>query len=158
MAQESGSAAGLCASDETVLFNCPVSKKKLLSICASKNYGPDTGYMQYRYGPQGKPELVLPAKKTAPARSAKSGTWMFSGGGGAYVRFDNGKTSYYVYTAIGKWGENGAPLSKAGVAVLKNGVQKANILCKAPETSELGPVLFDQMGLPADEEMLELPE
>ena len=149
--------ASHCQADETVIFSCPADGKKLISVCASKEYSPNAGHLQYRYGPAGAPELTLPAK-AAPAASARSGLWSFSGGGGAYVQFQDGGTSYYVYTAIGKWGKKGETTEKAGVAVEKDGKVVANILCRGKETSELGPDFFEKAGLPEVENEFDLPE
>ena len=154
----SAAPAGHCAADEALIFTCPVGGQKLLSICASREYGPDLGFLQYRYGPPGKPEMVLPAARTAPAKAAESGRWMFSGGGGAYARFVNGTTAYYVYTAVGKWGKKGEIMEKAGVAVKKDGKVIADIRCRGPETSELGPEFFDKAGLPEVADEFDLPE
>ena len=149
--------ASHCQADETIIFSCPADGKKLISVCASKEYSPNAGHLQYRYGPAGAPELTLPAK-AAPAASARSGLWSFSGGGGAYVQFQDGGTSYYVYTAIGKWGKKGETTEKAGVAVEKDGKVVANILCRGKETSELGPDFFEKAGLPEVENEFDLPE
>ncbi len=148
----------LCTPGEAVIFSCPVSKTKVLSICSSKQYSADSGYVQYRFGPVGKPEMVVPSSKTAPSQSAQSGTWMFSGGGGAYMQFVNKKTTYSVYSAVGKWGANGETVEKTGVAVESKGKIVANILCKGPSTSELGPEVFDNMGLKMADPEFELPE
>jgi hypothetical protein len=154
----SAAPASHCAADEALIFACPVDGQKLLSICASREYGPDLGFLEYRYGPADKPEMTLPAVKTAPAKAARSGLWSFSGGGGAYLRFMNGESAYYVYTAVGKWGEKGETVEKAGVAVEKDGKVSADIRCRAPETSELGPDFFDKAGLSEVENEFDLPD
>ena len=151
-------AVSLCGQDEAVMFTCPVAGNKVLSVCSSKVASTDTGFLQYRYGKAGKTEISLPAAKTAPSKSAQGGTLAFSGGGGAYLRFQNGSTDYYVYTAIGKWGKNGKTATKAGVAVESKGKLKTNIRCTAPETSELGPDMFEKMGVPEDTSDFDLPE
>ncbi len=150
--------ASHCRADETIIFTCPTAGQKLVSVCASKEYGADAGHLQYRYGPAGAPELTLPPAETPPAKSAKSGTWMFSGGGGAYIQFMSGKTAYYVYSAIGRWGKQGATMEKAGVAVEKDGKIAVNIPCKGKETSELGPEFFEKAGLLEVETDFEVPE
>ena len=150
--------ASLCAQDEALIFTCPVAGQKLLSICASRQYGPDLGFLQYRYGPADKPEMLIPAVATAPAKAAKSGLWSFSGGGGAYIQFINGKTAYYVYSAIGKWGKKGKTAAKAGVAVEKDGKLVSRIRCMAPEISELGPDFFGKAGLSEVENEIDVPE
>lgn len=149
--------ASHCQADEAVIFSCPADGKNLISVCASKEYSATAGHLQYRYGPAGAPELSLPAK-AAPAASARSGLWSFSAGGGAYVRFQDGGTSYYVYTAIGQWGPKGETEEKAGAAVEKDGKVVANIPCRGKETSELGPDFFEKAGLPEVEDEFDLPE
>ena len=150
--------ASLCVKDEALIFTCPVAGEKLLSVCASREYGPDLGFLQYRYGPADKPEMRVPATAIAPAKAARSGLWSFSGGGGAYIQFINDKTAYYVYTAIGKWGKKGKTVAKAGVAVEKDGKLVSHIRCMAPETSELGPEFFDKAGLSEVENEIDVPE
>ena len=81
-----------------------------------------------------------------------------SGGGGAYIQFMSGKTAYYVYSAIGKWGKQGKTTEKAGVAVEKDGKIAVNIPCKGKETSELGPEFFEKAGLLEVETDFEVPE
>jgi len=142
----------LCQGDEVSLFNCS-SGKKLISVCASKGWSADRGYIQYRFGPAGKPELVVPSKNTIPPmKSATSGVLMFSAGGGAYLRFSSGGYDYVVYTAVGgSWGE------KAGVSVEKDGKSQANVACKDEPTSELGPELFKKARFKEDEAGFDLP-
>ena len=51
----------LCASDERVIFSCPVKRPaKIVSVCASKELTSDRGYLQYRFGLPGKIELEYP--------------------------------------------------------------------------------------------------
>jgi hypothetical protein len=140
-----GGAPTLCQKNEDNLFSCSTGKK-LISVCASKGWAADRGYLQYRFGPAGKPELTIPSENsTPPAKSANSRSLTFSGGGGAYLRFSAGGYDYVVYTAISSnWGE------KAGVAVEKNGKRRAHIVCKGETASELGPDLFRQAALNED--------
>ena len=151
-------AASHCAVDETLVFACPVDDQRLLSVCASREYGPDSGYLQYRFGLADKAEIVVPAEKVKPSRAAQSGMWIFSGGGGAYLRFEEGGTSYHVYTAIGRWGNSGKTAERAGAWVEKDGKVLSDIRCKGPATSELGPEFFEKAGLPEVESEFELPE
>ena len=147
----------LCAEDETVIFTCPVAGKKLISVCASQEFGPELGFLQYRYGPDGKAEMFIPEAKTAPAKAAQSGMLMFSGGGGAFLQFVNNETRYTVYTAIGRWGEGDKAMERSGVTVQKDDKIIADIRCQTEATSELGPEFFEKAGLPESEEDFELP-
>ena len=147
----------LCAADEGIIFTCPVAGQKLLSVCASQEYGPDLGFLQYRYGPDGEPEMILPAVKTAPAKAAQSGMLMFSGGGGAYLQFRDGVTIYTVYSAIGRWGDAGQTIEREGGTAHKGGRIIADIPCQAAAVSELGPAFFEKAGLPETEDDFDLP-
>ncbi len=140
-----------CTAPERVLFTCPAGKK-IVSVCASPTLTPTSGVMQYRFGPSGAPELLFPDTPAHPHTVVTAGTLMFSGGGGAYLRFTKGPYGYVVYSAIGKgWGE------KAGVAVEQGGRVTANIKCTGPVTSELGPDLYGTAGFPEDTQGFALP-
>lgn len=146
-----GAVESHCAKDESIVFNCSVGKK-IVSVCASKSISATSGYLQYRFGPKGAPELIYPAARTVPNADIQAETLSFSGGGGAYIRFKRDKYGYVVYTAIGRgWGE------KAGLAVEKDLKLLANLPCQMPVQSELGPDFFEQAGLAKDPIGFELP-
>jgi hypothetical protein len=145
------SAGAACGPGEHTVFSCPIGKK-WVSVCASKDLSPTAGYLQYRFGPEASPEISFPPETERPHPYVQAKTLMFSGGGGAYLRFVNGQYGYVVYTAIGKgWG------TKDGVVVEKDGKQVASLKCGKPPVSELGPEFFTSAGLPEDSEEFELP-
>ena len=141
-----------CQSNEDQLFNCSAGKK-VIAVCASHDWSPKSGSLQYRFGPPQRAELVLPQQPaTLPAVSAASGSLMFSGGGGAYLRFAGAGVDYVVYTAIGRgWGE------KSGVVVEKAGKKIRSVKCRGAVSSQLGTELFDKAGFKADDRDFELP-
>ncbi len=49
-----------CTDNEQTLFSCILKKHKTVSICASKDMSPTSGYMQYRFGKLGKVEITIP--------------------------------------------------------------------------------------------------
>jgi hypothetical protein len=99
--------------------------------------------MQYRFGLQGlKPEFVFPQSPDHPKKYFRSGTLMYSGGGGAYLEFSSNDYKYVIFTGIGKGWE------KEGVVVSKGGKQIALLRCQSPSVSELGPDLFEHAGIP----------
>ena len=54
----------LCAGTEKIVFNCSVKRTaKTVSLCASKDFAKDRGYLQYRFGMPGKIELEFPKTK-----------------------------------------------------------------------------------------------
>jgi hypothetical protein len=139
----------LCAAGQQVVFACSVGAK-LVSVCASGDLTAGVGLLNYRFGPPGKPEMTYP---DGPWRElVRSGTWMFSGGGGAWLAFHRDSFRYIVYTAIGRgWGE------KSGVAVEQNGKVISNLPCRDKPTSELGPEFFSKAGIPNDHTAFDLP-
>lgn len=151
-ASASALAAGShCTSAEETVFSCNLGHK-VVSVCASKPLTPESGYVQYRFGAIGKPELTFPKPSVLPKNVIQARTLMFSGGGGAYLRFNSGATSYLVYSAIGKgWG------TKDGIAVERNGKTVAHIDCKDVPVSLMGEAFFTRAALPEDAQEFELP-
>lgn len=139
----------LCNADELVIFSCATGAR-VASICASKSLSKTDGYMQYRFGRNENVELSYPELGAKSVDIYTSGTMMFSGGGGAWLRFKKGPFSYTIFTATGKWGSSGSPLGVGGVAVQKDGKEFANFRCRADPTSEIGPDLFQKLGLNSD--------
>jgi hypothetical protein len=142
----------LCLTTEDNIFSCSAGKK-VISVCASKDLAADHGYLQYRFGLPNKVELTIPADRSvSPANSAVSRTLVFSGGGGAYLRFKAGGYDYVVYTAIGRgWGV------KDGVAIEKNGKPRTHVSCKDVPVSEMGVDFFTKAGLKEDTIDFDLP-
>ena len=158
-------AATLCAPDETVLFNCSATEKRIISVCASQDLAPDHGFLQYRFGRPGKVELTVPADNTTPpSQSAIGGSLIFSGGGGAYLRFTVGAYQYVVFTATGKWGPSGSVAGAQGVAVQKNGKEFSNFPCVAKYdpaeeyVNKMGPHLFERLRLKKETDNFDIPD
>lgn len=146
------SADSHCTKQELTLFNCRIDKK-VVSVCASEPVSTKSGYLQYRFGSLAAPELIYPSKKIRPGKWLSGNTLIFSGGGGAYLRFIRNRYHYVVYTAIGHgWGE------KAGVSIEKDGYRKVNLSCSNPPITELGPDLFERAQITMDQIGFELPE
>jgi hypothetical protein len=142
----------LCKADELVVFSCSTGAR-IASVCASKDISKTGGFLQYRFGRTDGVELAFPDPGAKPADVFTSGTLMFSGGGGAWLRFGKAPFSYTVFTAIGKWGRAGSPADVAGVAVAKDGKEFANFPCRkaSAAASELGPDFFEKLDLKASD-------
>ncbi len=139
-------APSLCRPDERVVFSCSTGAR-FASLCGSKALSSNEGHLQYRFGRGDAIELAYPDADAKPANVFSSGTLMFSGGGGAWLRFDRGPFAYTIFTAIGKWGAAGASAAVSGVAVEKEGKEFANFPCRTEPESEIGPELFERLGL-----------
>lgn len=143
-------ADSLCTKAEETVFSCNLDHK-VVSVCASKPLTTQSGYLQYRFGAVAKPELTFPKTNVLPKSVIQARTLMFAGGGGAYLRFNSGATSYIVYSAIGKWG------TKDGIAVERQGKTVAHFECKDVPVSEMGEAFFTRVGLVEDPQEFELP-
>lgn len=140
-----------CTKAEETVFSCNLGRK-VLSVCATKGLTAESGSMQYRFGVVGKAELTFPKPDVLPKNVIQARTLMFSGGGGAYLRFNSGATSYIVYSAVGKgWG------TKDGVAVERHGKTATHFECQDVPVSIMGETFFERAGLPEDAQEFELP-
>jgi hypothetical protein len=91
--------ATLCTSQENIYFSCPLDGGKIVSVCASGNDKPSTGYVQYRYGTPEKVELIYPRKEVSPMGrffvvNASEGSVNKD-----IIKFKNGKYTYIVAQA-----------------------------------------------------------
>jgi hypothetical protein len=142
-------APSLCTEDENVIFACSTGSK-FVSVCEAKKATRTTGHLQYRFGKLESTEpldLTLP-EAYVPANKAATGEHMpFSGGAGAFLRFDKGAFSYVVYTGVGRWGPKGETREKAGVVVERSGKLASSLKCKGEVQSELGPEWMEKRAI-----------
>jgi hypothetical protein len=133
-----------CMPEEKVIFSCDTANAKVISLCSSSTLTSSDGYLQYRFGPAGKPEFVYPATREHPGKYFQLGTLMYSGGGGEFLKFRNGEYTYIVFDGIGKGWE------KAGVVVSKSEKRIAYLPCKGAGQFEMAPQEFEQIKIPKD--------
>ena len=139
-------ADSFCTPAESILFNCQTGDKRV-SVCASRMLSSADGYVQYRFGKPGAPlELTLPAGEVHPLKAAYGAFDGYSGGGASWMRFRKDRYGYVVYSGIGRWGPNGEPMQKQGIAVEQNGKLVANLKCSSASRGELGPDWLQKAG------------
>jgi len=112
-----------CAAGETPIFSCKFADGKRLAVC-----GTAPGKADYRFGGEGKPELVLSGGRNAYA--------MYSGGGESQLAFDNGDTRYIVFSRMVRTGfgeEGNMPAISDGVVVERAGKFAAIRICDDPD-------------------------
>ena len=144
--------SSLCSDTEQVVFSCPLTRK-LVSLCASRGTGQAPVSLTYRIGRPGRsPELVYPERPTAPSVHFEGSSLMYSGGGGAFIRFERGGYTYTLFTAIGRgWGQKG------GVVVDAPASRRTYLPCRQPAESLLGDDWFRRAGIPSASSDFELP-
>lgn len=130
--------ASHCKGNENWVFNCLI-KKKVLSICASKDLSEAQGYVQYHYGSIEKPELVFPRDKRHPVGIFNYSRTMYSGGGEYRLELSRKNYSYVVFSKTLKeeWHPNRALShhSTAGVYVVKDNSIIATLACEPKENN-----------------------
>ncbi len=141
----------LCAPAESTLFSCSTGTD-IVSVCGSAVLSTTSGALQYRFGRAKPGPDVHPAEGVDWRPLTHAGSWMFSGGGGAWMSFANPPYRYIVYTAVGRGWH-----AKAGVVVNYSGRRVAIRRCKGAPISELGPALFERAGLADDGDDFRLP-
>ncbi|NLB59427.1 MAG: hypothetical protein GX805_13365 [Gammaproteobacteria bacterium] len=134
-----------CAGGEAVVFACATGTDRGVAICGSQDGA------QLRYIETGEDGGTGPDASRAASADFRSGTLMYSGGGGAYLRFDRDGLEHTVYTGIGRGWE------KAGVVVQEDGRTVRELACQGEVTSLIGPELFERASIPADESGFEIP-
>lgn len=138
----------LCTADEEMVFGCALGPELSVAVCAAR--GLDS--MQYREGPlDGTAQLAWPEDGAEASQAFRSGTLMYSGGGGAYLRFDRDGQAWTVYTGVGRGWE------QAGVLVEHGGEAVRDLACRDEAVSTIGPELFERAGIPADADGFEIP-
>ena len=126
-----------CVADEKVVFSCSVGKKTA-SICSSKDAAKDKGYVQYRFGVIGKPEMTFPSQKDPANKNFNFSYDMFGGGGGSTISFSKGEFKYSVGSRIVHQQESG------DITVEKSGKIIATLECK---TTPQGNEDLEKLGL-----------
>lgn len=134
-----------CSGGETVVFACATGADQGVAICGSQDG------TQLRYIETGEAGGTWPEAGTAATAAFRSGSLMYSGGGGAYLRFDRDGLEHTVYTGIGRGWE------KAGVVVQEDGRTVREMACEGEVASLIGPELFDRASIPADGSGFEIP-
>ena len=143
-----------CSREEKTVFSCTVGKK-IVSVCASKDLSPVAGYMQYRFGKKGKPELSIPALSQHPLKHVQADAYQAASGQTGSMTFSHGQ---YSYTLV--WSESrtdNAPdgssmwVNEAGLTIARKGKVIADLPCSLAEGGVLAAdayYLHKQVGYP----------
>lgn len=137
---------GHCKATEQVVFSCSVGKKTV-SVCASSDLSPNQGYVQYRFGPIGAPELTYPEAPESFRLKSDAGIFTTRYIRGGWIRFSNGPYSYLVFSEKGE-PEDGNGWINEGVVVLNNGKRVAKLVCKGQAAEYFDRISEFASGLP----------
>lgn len=122
-----------CAADEKIVFSCSMGKK-VASVCASKDAAKDKGYVQYRFGAIGKPEMTYPEKKEPANKNfSLDPSLCVDSPNAAGIKFVKGE---YIYGINDK---NCSGSESGSVEVFKTGKPFAELDCKDAVISNVNP-------------------
>ncbi|WP_459619474.1 hypothetical protein [Burkholderia sp. 3C] len=121
----------LCHTFEDVYFSC-VSNEKIISICASGNFSPENGYVQYRFGASNKIELEYPAQVVPPLAQFQISHIYGGNLNFIHIKFKSDVYDYVVY--------KGFP---SGVYVLREGRLVVNMACDRGVSAGLNENMFN---------------
>lgn len=136
--------ASLCASDEHVYFSCRAGKgPSRIALCGQLKgaAGDVRGFLQYRFGSRGQPEMVYPRireesldKFTYDSAFQKLGRME-----SREIRFRNGSYDYAVYWESYPLGESESDgyATEAGVRVARDGKDVTTIRCGGESQEDL---------------------
>jgi hypothetical protein len=141
----------LCAPEQSTIFSCGTGADTV-SVCGSTDLSATSGSLQYRFARAKQAPWAYPVEGAEWRPLTHAGTWVFSGGGGAWLSFVNPPYRYVVYTAVGQGWSN-----KAGVVVERKGRRIANRRCKGAAISTLGPALIERAGVVDEGDAFSLP-
>lgn len=134
-----------CIDSEKTIFSC-IAGKKIISVCEGER-----NELQYRFGPQDKPEIIFP-EKPSNNQFAKKGLSMMSGGGGSFIRFKNGSTNYVVYDV-----SSSRNSEYAGVIVEKNKKTIADVKCTDISVANIDRTDFNYLEEAEDQNTFDYP-
>jgi hypothetical protein len=86
----------LCTPGEVTEWSC-TAKKKIYSLCSSKDLGANAGYMQYRAGKTSKTEFVFPERLAHP----KGNFRLVLQAKGVMLSFSNAGYEYAIHEPLG---------------------------------------------------------
>lgn len=107
-----------CAEGQHIWFECAVGQGRTVSLCGNG----DPSWLQYHFGPPGKPALSVPAAPTDTSLfHFATGTWPESKAHA--IRFDNGGVTYLLVDrfAQGPAGAGSAPADNFQGVVVRQG-------------------------------------
>ena len=109
-----------CSPAERVVATCTMKNGKSLSLCASRDLGPKTGFLQYRFGKLSVvPEMSFPEKREHPSRHFELRGELLAYQYHRELRFGRGAFHYLVYSYEGRGDSYGVEVLRSGKALAK---------------------------------------
>ena len=134
--------ASLCRADEQVIFSCKVADgPKFASVCGSRRLDAQRGYVQYRFGRAGAPELVFPQGLGDTQKVFRYAHYFRAQVDRTELSFERGGYKYSLYDYYE--GDVKPVIKEAGVRVTQAGSGRdvVELRCRGRAVSRLGVLL-----------------
>ena len=131
----------LCSVSEQVLFSCHTGHK-VVSVCASKQFTRNSGYIQYRFGIKSLIEFQYPQSHSPPNDHFYYYDVGYSRGWIDHLSFKNGKYRYIVYEKFLWDGDiygGDHHTSTSGVIVVAPNGRESDLRCDSHKFRKFGP-------------------
>lgn len=129
----------LCRADEQVIFSCQVAGGlKFASVCGSKRLDAERGYVQYRFGRSGAPELVFPQGLKDTQKAFHYAHYFRAQVDRTELSFEHGGYKYSLYDYYE--GDVKPVIREAGVRVTQagGGRDSVELRCRGRAVNRLG--------------------
>ena len=114
---------------EIISYTCELVNHKMVSVCASRNLAPGTGYIVYRYGLPGNIELAYPNELRDPRDFFSYSYFVGEFEGQIGLSFFN---KPYRYTVFSHWYiKSGTEVDRAGISVRNGGKIIFQKMCRS---------------------------
>lgn len=138
-------APSYCRADETTLFSCDLGSHTA-SLCASRDGGPGTGRLEYRFGHLDRVLMTYPPDGTAPSEAFTSGMTSFPEGAAIWLRFKAQAAQNTVFVGVGHWQRLRIDVV-GGVQVEEAGKPTVTMVCRDVPTYEMRQTFFESLGI-----------
>ena len=134
--------ASLCGSDEKIIFSCTIKENaKIVSLCSSREFAKDRGYIQYRFGRAGKVELEFPKSREKTQQAFKYSHYFRAQVDLTEISFTSDNYQYSIFDDYN--GEERPAQTSQGVKVTAPNGKEVTLTCRGrakADYSNLGEV------------------
>jgi hypothetical protein len=125
----------LCTGAEKTVFGCAIADGRIVSVCTSPDFSPETGWIEYRFGRPERVELAYPPTREKTQQAFEYTRYTRPLFTELTLQFTNGGYLYRLQTASGD--DDGTPIASAILDVRKDGRTVSSLRCQPEWTDHL---------------------
>lgn len=137
----------LCTLEEQEVFSCSL-KKKIVSLCSTRELSATTGHLVYRYGiPGQEPEIIYPSDQTIPKNAFSASFEFWAKGSLSSVAFRRESYLYVVYNRSAAF-EESERSNGGGIRIFQKEKEIADLWCDEGSIYDAIWKTLNSIGLP----------